>query len=64
MSLFRNLFGRRSRGFNPFARFSRPSFPHNVNRRQGGMALGALTALAAPFIVRKLRARRAAAAGY
>jgi hypothetical protein len=62
-SLFRNLFGSRRRGFNPFHRRSR-SFGSMANNHRGGMALGSLAALAAPFIVRKLRARHAQRAAY
>lgn len=29
-----------------------------MDRRRGGMALGSLAALAAPFVIRKLRSRR------
>ena len=53
MSLFKNLFAPRSRGWNPFAR--RTTFAQDHRR---GMALGTLASLAAPFIIRKLMARR------
>jgi hypothetical protein len=58
MSLFRNLFGSRRRGFNPFQRRQR-GFGPMINNHRGGTALASLAALAAPFIVRKLRARHA-----
>jgi hypothetical protein len=53
-SFLRNLFGRPSR----FSRFGFGRQPY-VTPRRGGIGLGALAALAAPFIIRKLRARRA-----
>jgi hypothetical protein len=56
MTLLRNLFGHRSRGFGPFRRRSRGL---ELNRRNGGITLGTIAMLAAPFIVRKLKARRA-----
>jgi hypothetical protein len=54
LSLFRNLFGRPSR----FRRFGFGRDPV-VTPRRGGVALGSLAALAVPFIIRKLMARRA-----
>ncbi len=54
MKFFNNLFGRRSRRFGRFSR--RTSYA--LDRRRGGMALGTLVTLAAPFIIRKLMARR------
>lgn len=32
---------------------------HRVGAKRGGLALGSLAALAAPFIIRKLQSRRA-----
>ncbi|HSD90127.1 MAG TPA: hypothetical protein VLB44_21500 [Kofleriaceae bacterium] len=58
MSFFKNLFGRRSRRFNLFRRRSH-RFADNINPRTGGIALGAMATLAAPFVIRKLMARRA-----
>jgi hypothetical protein len=55
MAMLRNLFGRPSR----FARFGIGRQPL-VTPRRGGIGLGALAALAAPFIIRRMRARRAA----
>jgi hypothetical protein len=59
MSLLNNLFGRRHRRFGGFGRRS-----HHLDRRSGGMALGSIAALAAPFVIRKLRQRRAHHAAY
>lgn len=59
MKFFNNLFGRRSRGF---GRFNRRS-SHAFDRRRGGMALGGLLTLAAPFIIRKVMNRRSQHAG-
>jgi len=59
MSLFGNLFGRRSRygRFGGFGRRSR-GFGHGFGGRRG-MTLGGIAAIAAPFLIRKLRSRRA-----
>lgn len=65
LSIFKNLFGHRSRGFGRFGR-RRSGLGRMVGNHRG-MALGSLAALAAPFIMRKLRARhsgRNVAAGY
>ena len=61
LSLFRDLFGRRSRRFGRFGGLNRRShaLSRTMDRRRGGMTLGTLAALAAPFIIRKLRERRA-----
>lgn len=52
MSFFSNLFGRPSR-FNIFNRRSPVVTP-----RRAGMGFGTLAAIAAPFVLRKLMARR------
>jgi hypothetical protein len=54
MKFFNNLFGRRSRGFGRRSRRNR----YALDRRRGGMALGTLMTLAAPFIIRKVMNRR------
>lgn len=54
LALFRDLFGRRRSRF-PLFRRNQPV----VTPKRGGMAVGTLAAIALPFIVRKLRARRA-----
>jgi len=61
MSLLGNLFGRRRTSFcdDLFAR--RQSM---VTPRRAGMGLGTLAAIAAPFVLRRLRARRAQNAAY
>lgn len=61
MSFLENLFGRRSRGFGRFGRSGRRqnALTRTFGNRRGGMALGTLAAIAAPFIMRKLRHRRA-----
>jgi hypothetical protein len=51
MSLFRNLFGRRSR-------FSFRRRQPIVTPRRGGFAFGTLAAIIAPFLVRRFRQRR------
>lgn len=61
MSFFNKLFGRRSRGFNPFRSRSR-RIADTLNAHRGGIALGTAAALAAPFVIRELIARRAARA--
>jgi hypothetical protein len=66
MSLLNNLFGRRSRGFGRFGRRHR-GMAHNLGGRRGGMELGTIAAIAAPFIMRKMRSRhmqRAQGAAY
>lgn len=60
MSFLKNLFDRRSSRFNIFARRS-SRFADRMTPRNGGIALGTIATLAAPFVVRKLMARRAAA---
>ena len=51
----KHLFGRRHRGINPFARRSW----YEMNRKHGGIALGTLAALIAPFfLLRRWRMRR------
>ncbi len=52
LSFIKNLFGRQQRGF-----FGRNA--QRVNNHRGGVALGTLGAIAAPFVIRKLRARMA-----
>ena len=53
LSFIKNLFGRRQQpGF-----FGRNA--QRVNNHRGGVALGTLGAIAAPFVIRKLRARMA-----
>lgn len=56
MDLLRNLFGRRR------SRFSRFRRSNALTIRRGGIGLGALAMLAAPFVIRKVRARREASA--
>jgi hypothetical protein len=55
LNLLRNLFGRRQSRFGGFGRRQNAL----VTPRRGGMALGTLASIAAPFIIRKMRARRA-----
>jgi len=55
LNLLRALFLGRSRGFGPFKRRVDPV----VTPRRGGMALGTIATLLAPFLLRKLSARRA-----
>jgi hypothetical protein len=57
-SLFRNLFGRRSRSFNPFRR-KHSGLTRTLGNHRGGVALGTLATIAVPFIIRKLRERHA-----
>jgi hypothetical protein len=57
MSFLRNLFGRRRSRFSNF----RSSV---LTPRGGGIGLGTLAALAAPFIIRRMRARRAEQSNY
>jgi hypothetical protein len=60
LSLLSNLFGRRSRGFNPFAR--RQSGFQRMSNHKGGItagALGSIAAVAVPFLVQRMRARHA-----
>jgi hypothetical protein len=57
-NLLRNLFGRRSRGFNPFQR-RQSALGRTVGEHRGSMALGTLASIAAPFVIRKLMQRRA-----
>jgi hypothetical protein len=45
----------RNRGF----RGRTSALAHRVGGRRGGLALGSLAAIAAPFVLRKLQARRA-----
>lgn len=56
LSMLRNLFGSRSRGFNPFGR-RRHGIGRTINDHRGGAALGSIAALAVPFLVRHLRSR-------
>jgi hypothetical protein len=60
LSLFKNLFGRRSHRFGGLG-FGRRhnTFAQSMNRHRGGIGLGTLAAVAAPLLVRKLRSRRA-----
>jgi hypothetical protein len=58
LSFLNNLFGRRSRGFARFGR-RQNNLAHTLGGRRGGMALGTLASIAAPFVIRKLMARRA-----
>jgi hypothetical protein len=51
LHLLRNLFGQRR------SRFGFGRRDPVVTPRRGGMALGTLAAIAAPFIIKKLRAR-------
>ena len=53
MKFFNNLFGGRNTGF--FGRRREPA----VTPRRGGMALGTLAAIAAPFLIKRWRANRA-----
>jgi hypothetical protein len=57
MSLFSNLFGRRSRRRGLFGRRSN-NFGRTIGNHRRGLALGTLASIAAPFIVRKLMVRR------
>ena len=63
MSLLRNLFGRRRSRFSNFPLFRRRQ-QHALTPKRGGIAMGTLLSLAAPFIVRKIQQRRAARAAY
>jgi hypothetical protein len=55
LSFLRNLFGRQTRRSGWFGRERQtPAYG-----RRGGMALGTLASIAAPFVIRKLLARRA-----
>jgi hypothetical protein len=51
MSFLKNLFARRP------SRFER--FRGGVNNHRGGVALGALASIAAPFVIKKVRTRMA-----
>jgi hypothetical protein len=53
LNLFRNLFGRRRRGFGRSNNLAR-----TFGRHRGGFGLGSLAAIAAPFLIRKMRSRR------
>jgi hypothetical protein len=55
LSFLRNLFGHRPTRFERF-RTGAGSMMHG---RRGGMALGTLATIAAPFIIRKLKGRMA-----
>jgi hypothetical protein len=59
LNLIRNFFAPRQRGFHPFRR-RQTGLAHTMGAHRGGVALGTLATVAAPFIVRKLMARRAA----
>ena len=67
LSMLKNLFGHKSRGFGRFGR-RQSGIGRMFGNRRGGMALGSIAALAAPFVMRKLRSRRTqranVAAGY
>jgi hypothetical protein len=56
LNLFRNLFGRRRRGFGRFGRSN--NLARTFGRHRGGFGLGSLAAIAAPFLIRKMRSRR------
>jgi hypothetical protein len=56
MGFLSNIFGRRSR----FGFFNRRQERNALMRRRGGIGLGAVLSLAAPFVIRRLMARRAA----
>jgi hypothetical protein len=53
LSFIKNLFGQRQR-----SGFFRREAPMS-NGRRGGIALGTLATIAAPFVIRKLRSRMA-----
>ncbi|HUS28797.1 MAG TPA: hypothetical protein VMZ53_09810 [Kofleriaceae bacterium] len=59
LKLLANLFGRRSSRFNRFG-FGRQPL---LTPRRGGIGLGTLAAVAAPYIIRKVMQRRALNAG-
>lgn len=59
LSILKNLFLRNhSRGTGLFG-LGRRAPTHGLTGRRGGMAFGTLAAIAAPFVLRKLQARRA-----
>jgi hypothetical protein len=57
LNLFKNLFGGRRRRFGRFGRSN--NLARTFGRHRGGFGLGSLAAIAAPFLIRKLRSRRA-----
>jgi hypothetical protein len=58
LAFLRNLFGHRPSRFERF-RTGSTSLAHRVGGRRGGIALGTLATIAAPFIIKKIRARMA-----
>jgi hypothetical protein len=59
MQIFRMLFGGRSRGIGGLLGRRQPGLAQQVGARRGGMALGTIATIAAPFVIRKLMERRA-----
>jgi len=57
LTILKSLFGRRTSGFGPF---KKSSAPLGLDRQSGGgVMLGSLVSLLAPYVVRKLMDRRA-----
>lgn len=58
LALLANLFGRRQSRFGAF-RNRTGNFARSIGPRRGGIGLGALASIAAPFIINRMRQRRA-----